>query len=133
MAKDTKIEWTDSTFNPWMGCVRMSPACKHCYAETIASRFGLAEWGARVPRRFFGEDHWREPLRWDRAAQRDGSRRRVFCASMADVFEDRRDLDPWRVRLGELIASTPNLDWLLLTKRPDRAAAHGGRDARPAA
>lgn len=123
MAKDTKIEWTDSTFNPWMGCVRMSPACKHCYAETIASRFGLAQWGARAPRRFFGEAHWKEPLRWHRAALREGRRQRVFCASMADVFEDRRDLDPWRERLGALIDETPMLDWLLLTKRPDRAAA----------
>ncbi|MDO9707989.1 DUF5131 family protein [Paracraurococcus lichenis] len=132
MAKDTKIEWTDSTFNPWMGCVRMSPACKHCYAETIAGRFGLAEWGARAQRRFFGEDHWREPLRWNRAAQQEGRRRRVFCASMADVFEDRRDLDPWRERLGALIAETPMLDWLLLTKRPDRAAALAPwRDAWP--
>lgn len=123
MGKDTKIEWTDSTFNPWMGCVRMSPACKNCYAETLAGRFGLAEWGARAPRRFFGEDHWREPLRWQRTAEREGRRRRVFCASMADVFEDRRDLDPWRAKLGELIAATPMLDWLLLTKRPDKAVA----------
>jgi protein gp37 len=123
VAKETKIEWTDSTFNPWIGCVRMSPACKHCYAEAIAGRFGLAEWGAKAPRRFFGEDHWRAPLRWNRSALKDGRRRRVFCASMADVFEDRRDLDAWRERLGRLIDETPMLDWLLLTKRPDRAQA----------
>lgn len=101
----------------------MSPACKNCYAAAIAGRFGLAEWGAKTQRRFFGDAHWQGPLRWNRAAIRDGQRKRVFCASMADVFEDRRDLDPWRERLGALIADTPMLDWLLLTKRPDMAQA----------
>ncbi|WP_084603034.1 DUF5131 family protein [Rubritepida flocculans] len=123
MAKNSRIEWTDHTFNPWWGCVKVSPACKHCYAEAWAKRVGAAVWGARAPRRFFGEAHWAEPRRWNREAESSGRRHRVFCASMADVFEDRRDLDPWRARLAELITETPWLDWLLLTKRPDRAAA----------
>jgi protein gp37 len=118
MAKNSKIEWTHHTFNPWWGCVKVSPACKHCYAETWARRVGERVWGARVPRRFFGDDHWNGPIRWNREAELEGRRRRVFCASMADVFEDRRDLDVWRDRLWKLIGETPNLDWLLLTKRP---------------
>ena len=74
-------------------------------------------WGKESERRFFTDKHWREPLRWDREASLDGERRRVFCASMADVFEDRKDLVSHRTRLWKLIEATPNLDWLLLTKR----------------
>ena len=123
MAKNSKIEWTDHTFNPWWGCVKLSPACKHCYAETWAKRVGQSIWGARAPRRFFGEKHWKAPLIWDAEARLSRTRRRVFCASMADVFENRRDLDEWRLRLWRLIHDTPNLDWLLLTKRPENVTA----------
>jgi protein gp37 len=119
MGKNSKIEWTHHTFNPWWGCVKISPACKHCYAEAWAKRVGSDVWGTDAPRRFFSETHWRQPLKWNVEASPEGARRRVFCASMADVFEDRRDLDPWRVRLWGLIAQTPSLDWLLLTKRPE--------------
>ena len=76
-------------------------------------------WGKDAPRRFFGDKHWAEPLHWNRAAELAGERRKVFCASMADVFEDRRDLDAPRFRLFYLIEQTPWLDWLLLTKRGD--------------
>lgn len=120
MAENSKIEWTDHTFNPWWGCTRVSPACKHCYADTWAHRLGLELWGQRADRRFFGDAHWSGPLRWNREAKIAGVRARVFCASMGDVFESRRDLDPWRARLWDLIEATPFLDWLLLTKRPDR-------------
>lgn len=75
-------------------------------------------WGTTAPRRFFGDAHWREPLRWNEEAGLAGSHERVFCASMADVFEWRSDLNEQRTRLWELIQNTPNLDWLLLTKRP---------------
>lgn len=122
MGQNSKIEWTHHTFNPWWGCVRVSPACKNCYAETWARRIGLDLWGARAPRRFFSDAHWAEPFKWNREAQADGERRRVFCASMADVFEDRAELDEWRTRLWDVIARTPWLDWLLLTKRPDNVA-----------
>lgn len=123
VSKNSRIEWTDHTFNPWWGCTKVSPACKNCYAEAWAKRVGAAVWGARAPRRFFGDAHWAEPVRWNREAEAEGRRHRVFCASMADVFENRRELDQWREKLARLIASTPSLDWLLLTKRPDRAAA----------
>ncbi|HEY4212778.1 MAG TPA: phage Gp37/Gp68 family protein [Steroidobacteraceae bacterium] len=118
MAKDSGIEWTHHTFNPWWGCVKLSPACAHCYAEAWARRVGMQLWGGSAPRRFFGDNHWREPLRWNAEAERAGVRTRVFCASMADVFEPRAELDPWRKKLWDLIERTPHLDWLLLTKRP---------------
>lgn len=118
MAKHSRIEWTHHTFNPWWGCVKVSPACAHCYAETWANRLGAKIWGRDLPRRFFTDDHWRHPIRWNAEAEKDHVRRRVFCASMADVFEIRAELNPWRTRLWQLIEQTPWLNWLLLTKRP---------------
>ncbi|MBL3569903.1 hypothetical protein BV509_00950 [Rhodovulum sulfidophilum] len=121
MGENSKIEWTTHTFNPWWGCVKVSEACKHCYAEAWAKRVGQKVWGPTTHRRFFGDAHWKQPETWNRRLEGTGQRERVFCASMADVFEDRRDLDPHRARLWSLIETTPNLDWLLLTKRPDVA------------
>lgn len=118
MAQNSSIEWTDHTFNPWWGCSKVSPACQHCYAEAWAKRVGQNVWGSQSSRRFFGEPHWREPSRWNAEAERSRVRRRVFCASMADVFESRSDLKSERERLWELIEATSWLDWLLLTKRP---------------
>lgn len=119
MARNSPIEWTHHTFNPWWGCTKISPACAHCYAEKWSRRVGLNLWGNEEPRRFFGDRHWREPIAWNAEAKRTGIQRRVFCASMADVFEPREDLNPWRLRLWALIEQTPYLDWLLLTKRPE--------------
>ncbi|XAI97078.1 hypothetical protein [Dolichospermum phage Dfl-JY45] len=153
MADQTGIEWADSTFNPWMGCSRVSPACDHCYAERDTARFGRVGWGQGVPRVRTAEANWRKPLRWNARSfwqcadcgwrgdtprvdhadedapggtgiacpaclQRDvrPARRRVFCASLADVFDN--EVDPqWRADLVHLIFKTPHLDWLLLTKR----------------
>jgi protein gp37 len=117
MGMNSKIEWTHHTFNPWWGCIRVSPACKHCYADSWAKRLGVEAWGANSERKFFTDAHWLEPIKWNREADRVGERRRVFCASMGDVFENRRDLDAPRERLWSLIEATPSLDWLLLTKR----------------
>jgi len=118
MAKNSHIEWTHHTFNPWWGCKKVSAACDNCYAELWAKRMGHQLWGSNAPRRFFGDAHWREPLRWNDNAAQSGRHQRVFCASMADVFERRADLNAERHRLWQLIDGTPNLDWLLLTKRP---------------
>lgn len=122
MGQNSRIEWTNHTFNPWWGCVKVSPACDHCYAESLAKRTGHPVWGKDAPRRFFGEKHWSEPTKWNREAAARGVRARVFCASMADVFEDRSDLEDARGRLYGLIEATPMLDWLLLTKRPHNIA-----------
>ncbi len=119
MGAKTGISWTDHTFNPWWGCVRVSPGCEHCYAETFSKRVGEAVWGVDAERRFFGDKHWNEPKKWNREAEKAGERARVFCASMADVFEDRPDLVAEREKLWTLIHCTPWLDWQLLTKRPE--------------
>jgi len=123
VGEKTEITWCDHTFNPWWGCVRVSEACRNCYAEAFDRRFvndkSPPHWGPNAPRRFFGDKHWDQPRRWNAAAEKAGERRRVFCASMADVFEDRQDLIPHRRRLWNLILATPHLDWLLLTKRPE--------------
>lgn len=100
MAKDSKIEWTHHTFNPWWGCSKVSPACVNCYAEAWSKRVGAKVWGRSSERRFFGEKHWSEPIKWNQEAEETGERRRVFCASMADVFELRTDLKIWRKNCG---------------------------------
>jgi len=119
MGVNSKIEWTHHTFNPWWGCTRVSEACVHCYAESWSKRLGKQLWGPKSPRRFFGDNHWNEPKKWNAEAKRSGIRARVFCASMADVFEKRSELEQWRNKLWILIEETPELDWLLLTKRPE--------------
>jgi protein gp37 len=123
MAVKSAIEWTDATFNPWWGCERVSPACAHCYADSLARRYGHLVWGANGRRRFFGDKHWQEPMAWNRKAERAGVPMKVFCASMADVFEDHRELEPWRRKLWQLIEATPWLQWQLLTKRPENVLA----------
>lgn len=123
MAKNSLIEWTTHTFNPWWGCTKVSPACKHCYAETFAKRVGQTVWGKNSPRRFLSDQNWAEPLKWNARAQASGQRARVFCASMADVFEDRSDLLAHRIRQWHLIDATPHLDWQILTKRPELIAS----------
>ena len=140
MAK-TPIEWTSRlradgtqmpgfTFNPWWGCTRISPACDRCYADSIAKRFGYKIWGSDAERRFFGDEHWAQPRKWNEAAKRLNEQHLVFCASMADVGEKRPDLDAERAKLWRLIEETPHLIWLLLTKRPGplgRAVPWGSR------
>jgi protein gp37 len=120
----TTIEWCDYTFNPWIGCAKVSPGCKNCYASVgTFTRFqrskGLELWGEGAARHVTSQANWRKPLAWAAAARKSGTRPRVFCASMSDVFENRRDLDDQRARLWKLIEATPELDWLLLTKRPE--------------
>jgi protein gp37 len=117
VGKNSAIGWTTHTFNPWWGCVEVSPACDECYARIFAHRLGFEIWGPDAPRRLFGDHHWNDPIRWNAAAAAAGTRARVFCASMADVFERREELDEQRRRLWTLIEATPALDWLLLTKR----------------
>lgn len=120
--ENSKIEWTDHTFNHWQGCIKVSPGCKNCYAETLSNRWGKDIWGPGAKRQRTSAANWQKPLQWDKQAKKAGERYRVFCASMADVFEDNDQLIDWRLDLFEnIIARTPNLDWLILTKRPDVA------------
>jgi protein gp37 len=124
MGKDSGIGWTDHTFNPWWGCVKVARGCQNCYAMSNAKRYGHDVWGLRAERRLMSERYWNQPRKWDREAGAEGRRAKVFCGSMSDVFEV-HGVERWfeaqqkeRARLWALIAETPNLDWLLLTKRP---------------
>lgn len=117
----TRIEWCDHTFNPWIGCTKISPACDHCYAESLALRYKWAEWGAGKPRHRTSPPTWRKLLAWDAAAGAAGVRRRVFIASLAD-WADKEVPDQWRADLFALIRQTRYLDILLLTKRHALAA-----------
>jgi len=120
MGENSKIEWCDHTFNPFVGCTKISPACDHCYAEGWAKRTGGANlWQGE--RRRTTDANWRQPLKWNREAEASGVRRKVFCASLADVFDNQVPVE-WRTDLWRLIRETPHLDWLLLTKRPQNIA-----------
>jgi protein gp37 len=116
---ETKIEWTDFTFNPWVGCQKVSRGCDFCYAEAFADRrFHLVEWGPHGKRMRTSAATWNTPQRWNARALNDGVRYRVFCASLADWL-DNKVPPAWRSELCSLIEETPALDWLLLTKRPE--------------
>lgn len=150
MAENSKIEWTDHTFNPWMGCTKVSDGCKFCYAEQMMDKhWGKVKWGPQGQRVKTSASKWQEPFKWNSTQWQECSRcgwrgsykeviyagavdqcpececthlsvvrQRVFCASLADVFEDNEQLVEWRYRLFDMIEVTTNLDWLLLTKRP---------------
>lgn len=119
MAENSKIEWTDHTFNPWIGCQKVSPGCDNCYAETLMDhRYGKVEWGPHGERKLTSTANWRKPLGWATKARAMGTRPRVFCASLADVFDNKAPAGA-RQALWSLIRETPELDWLLLTKRPE--------------
>jgi len=122
MGDQTAIAWTDHTFNVAWGCTKVSPGCKHCYAEEQSKRFGDDVWGPGRERKTFGADHWARPLTWNRAAERESRRHRVFSSSMADIWEDHPTITRERERLWAMIRRTPCLDWQLLTKRPERIA-----------
>lgn len=140
MGANTKIEWTATrlpdgtslpgfTFNHVRGCTKLSEGCRFCYAETLSARnpATLGQWGPKGPRSIAAESYWKQPVAWNKEAEKSGVRRRVFCASLADVFEgqDTMPAESWpavqqaRYRLFRLIFDTPHLDWLLLTKRPE--------------
>lgn len=131
----TRISWADLTFNGWWGCAKKSPACRFCYADGTAKRWGHDVWGKRKPRRTFGPKHWHQPEVWNRRALTVGRRLTVFCGSMKDVFEDHPQLPDERAKLWPLVEATTNLIWMLTTKRPENAAAmvpeHWMRDGWP--
>ena len=121
MAENSAIEWTDHTFNGWIGCTKVGPGCDHCYAEALATtRLGVP-WGPGAPRRRTAASTWKQPRRWNNRAVALGLRQRVFCSSLADVFDNEVPAE-WRTDLFQLIRETPQLDWLLVTKRIGNAA-----------
>lgn len=120
MGKSSNIEWCDHTFNPWIGCTKVASqkGCANCYAENLMDkRWGKVTWGKGNPRKRTSEKYWKQPHQWNKAAAGTETRPRVFCASLADVF-DYEAPKQWRDELFKVIEETPNLDWLILTKRP---------------
>ena len=121
MAENSAIEWCHHTFNPWIGCTKVGPGCDNCYASDLATvRLGV-KWGPGEDRRHTAASTWKQPRTWNRKAEAAGIRYRVFCASLADVFDNEVPAE-WRAELFQLIRETPHLDWLLVTKRIGIAA-----------
>ena len=119
MAEATNISWADCTFNPWVGCAYKSPGCLNCYAENLMDRrYHRVKWGKGEPRS--RTKTWNDPVKWNKAAEAAGVRKKVFCASLADWLDEEVPRE-WRMDLFYLILSCPNLDWLMLTKRPENA------------
>ena len=132
MGRVTQIAWCDHTFNPWMGCRRVSPACEHCYAEWwVTYRMGKQLWGNAPRQRTKGP--WKEIRKWNQAAAAAGQMRRVFCGSFMDIFEEYGDLDQWRTDVWDVIRASPWLFFLLLTKRPENIAGKLPADLQGAA
>lgn len=124
MSTNTNIEWCDHTFNIAWGCIKASKGCDNCYADTLSNLYGFDVWGPGKTRRTFGPAYWAKPLSWDREARKAGVRRRVFCSSMTDVFLNDPIINAEREKLWPLIAATPMLDWLILTKQAQRIGAN---------
>lgn len=122
MGANTAIEWARHTFNPWYGCQPVSPACDHCYAEAWAKRSGLVGWGPHVERRRSSNATWREPLKWNAAAEALSETHTVFGPSLGDPFDNKVPVE-WRADYFTLIRKTPSLLYLLLTKRPQNIVA----------
>ncbi len=101
-----------------MGCTKISPACDGCYAEALMDkRYNRVQWGPHGERVRTGTNTWRAPMRWQRRAEKNGDRPFVFCASLADIF-DNQVAPQWRADAFDVMRRTPNLVYLLLTKRP---------------
>lgn len=117
MGANSKIEWTDHTWNPWIGCTKVSPACDHCYAEALMDhRQGRVRWGTGEDRSKTAESTWNDPIRWDRAATKAGRKDTVFCLSLGDIWDN--EVDPlWRAQAFRVMERTPSLIYLLLSKR----------------
>lgn len=122
MGKETAISWAESTFNIAWGCEKVSVGCKNCYAEELSDRMYRPSedvWGKNKHRRTFGEAYWNKLRKWNNQAEKEGLRSKIFCCSMCDVFEDHPTLDQERKKLWSAISQYKNLDFLLLTKRPE--------------
>ncbi len=147
MASESKIEWCDSTFNPWIGCTKISPACDHCYAANMMdTRRHVVQWGAGNARKRTSVANWNQPLRWNAktlaqcgacgwrgewatvgsllccpecgAGERAIKRvRRRVFCASLADWLDNEVPIEWVGDLLDLIRRTPHLDWLLLTKR----------------
>ncbi len=121
VAATSGINWTDASFAPWLGCTKLSPACDKCYALAIDKRAGRDLWAPHAERQRTSRNYWRQPHRWQAEAARTGERRRVFASHLSDVF-DNRAAPAWRADFWALVRDTPDLTWMVLTKRPQLIA-----------
>lgn len=115
MATNSKIGWTDHTQNFWWGCHKVSSECQFCYIATIMKRGGYEPFKGPIKTK-----NWDNPRRWNRIAERESRRARVFTCSMSDFFHI--GADKWRSEAWKVIKECENLDWLVLTKRAERIA-----------
>lgn len=117
MAENTKIEWAKHTWNPWIGCQKVGPPCDHCYAESMMDhRYRKVHWGPGEDRKRTSDANWRLPFKWDKAAEAAGEIHTVFCLSLGDIWD--KEVDPrWRYDAMNVMERTPNLLYLLLSKR----------------
>jgi protein gp37 len=125
--KSSGINWTNSTFNAWTGCTKIDKECAHCYAAVlIDQRYGAnreKRWGVGAARKRTTEANWKQVRKWNKDAALSGEAHFVFCGSLMDVMDDHASIpQSWRDDLFKLIEETPNLTWLLLTKRPENYA-----------
>lgn len=116
----SKIEWTDYTWNPWIGCTKVSQGCQNCYAETLAKRFKLAEWGKGKEREIASDNVWDQPIKWNKKAKKENKIYKVFLGSMMDYFDESVE-DTIRLNILTRIIVTRHLVYLILTKRIDYA------------
>lgn len=118
MAENSKIEWTDSTWNPVTGCTKISPGCKYCYAEVIAERYRGVE--NHPYEQGFDMRLWPErlelPLRWKKP-------RRIFVNSMSDLFHPYVP-DEFIDRVFETMCKASHHQFQVLTKRPERMSEY---------
>lgn len=124
MAENTNISWCDATANFWHGCMKVSTECRSCYAETLSNRWGnKGLWGPpATTARERKKAVWGDILKWDKQAEKEGKRRRVFVLSMGDFLEDHPMVHEWRAEAVEIIERLKWLDILMLTKRPENWA-----------
>lgn len=142
MGEQTKIQWADKSWSPWIGCTKQHTGCLNCYAEQYGRRFGV-RWGPDGTRRRTSVSYWKRPLRWARQAAQDGKRIRVF-PSLCDPLDSKiptQTFAEWMDLIratadvsvpafapvldsggggGCIGESEGGIDWLLLTKLPER-------------
>jgi protein gp37 len=114
VAKFSKIGWTDNTMNFWVGCTKVSEECRNCYIAPIMKRSGRKPFGGPI---LTAENYWKQPYIWNKEAISSGVRLLVFTCSMSDFFH--RGADAWRPAAWDVIRECTQLDWLILTKRPE--------------
>ena len=126
MSEMTIIAWTDHTFNPWMGCTKISEGCRNCYAATLTkNRMGLSLWGNHAPRQLT-KAPWQNVRQWNKLASSGdagvmgfGAPKLCFTGSLMDWAEDRDDLIDIRRDMWALIRECDHLHFQMLTKRPE--------------